>query len=113
MGKIGGPLLSLMIFQAAILLGIRALADAVHKPATAMHTPVTTPQSAPDPAQRLVLALQQAVQSRLKSSRSYAQIAEETGVGKGHLSLLMNHFDRAKRSDRVLGKARWIGFAIV
>jgi hypothetical protein len=58
-----------------------------------------------DPAEHLVLGLQQAVQQRLKAGQSYAQIAEETGIGKGHLSLLMNHFDRAKRGDRVLGEA--------
>jgi hypothetical protein len=104
-GKMGGQLLSLVIFQAAILLAIRTLADAVHRPANAVRTPIASPQSAADPAERLVLELQQAVQTWLKAGRSYAHIAEETGIGKAHLSLLMNHFDRAKRGDRVLGEA--------
>jgi hypothetical protein len=103
-GKVGGQLLSLVIFQAAILLAIRALADAVHEPANAAQTPVASPQSAADLSERLVLELQQAVQTRLRGGQSYAQIAEQTGVGKAHLSLLMNHFDRAKRGDRVLGE---------
>ena len=103
-GKVGGQLLSLVIFQAAILLAIRAPGDAVHRPANALQTAVASPQPAENPAERLVLELQQAVQSMLKAGRSYAQIAEETGVGKAHLSLLMNHFDRAKRGDRVLGE---------
>jgi hypothetical protein len=104
-GQVGGQLLSLVIFQAAILLAIRALADAVHGPANGAQTAVAAPQPAADPAERLVLELQHAVQTRLKAGRSYAHIAEETGVGKAHLSLLMNHFDRAKRGDRVLGEA--------
>jgi hypothetical protein len=102
-GKIGGQLLSLVIFQAAILLAIRALADAVHTPVNAVRTIADAPPPAADPGERLVLELQHAVQTRLKAGRSYAHIAEETGVGKAHLSLLMNHFDRAKRGDRVLG----------
>jgi hypothetical protein len=102
-GKVGGQLLSLLIFQAAILLAIRALADAVHTPVNAVRTIADAPPPAADPAERLVLELQHAVQTRLKAGRSYAHIAEETGVGKAHLSLLMNHFDRAKRGDRVLG----------
>jgi hypothetical protein len=110
-GKVGGQLLSLVIFQAAILLAIRALADAVHKPANAVRTSVEAPQPAADPAEQLVLELQQAVQSMLKAGKSYAHIAEETGVGKAHLSLLMNHFDRAKRGDRVLGEAALRGIA--
>ena len=110
-GKVGGQLLSLVIFQAAILLAIRALADAVHRPANAVKTSVEAPQPAADPAERLVLELQQAVQSMLKAGKSYAHIAEEAGVGKGHLSLLMNHFDRAKREDRVLGEAALRGIA--
>jgi hypothetical protein len=104
-GKVGGQLLSLVIFQAAILLAIRALADAVHGPVNTVPTIADPPQPAVDPTERLVLDLQQAVQSLLKAGRSYAHIAEETGVGKAHLSLLMNHFDRAKRGDRVLGEA--------
>jgi hypothetical protein len=110
-GKVGGQLLSLVIFQAAILLAIRALADAVHRPANAVQTPVAAPQPAADPTERLVLELQQFMQTLLKAGRSYAHIAEETGVGKGHLSLLMNHFDRAKRGDRVLGEAALRGIA--
>ena len=51
------------------------------------------------------MELQHVVQTLIKYGKSYAQIAEQTGVGKGHLSLLMNHFDRAKRGDRVLGEA--------
>jgi hypothetical protein len=101
-GKVGGQLLSLVIFQAAILLAIRTLADAVHRPANGAQTPAAAPQPAADPAERLVAELQKAVQSLLNSGQSYAHIAEETGVGKAHLSLLMNHFDRAKRGDRVL-----------
>jgi hypothetical protein len=104
-GKIGGQLLSLVIFQAAILLAIRTLADTVRKPANGAQTISDPPQPAADPGERLVLELQHAVQTRLKAGRSYAYIAEETGVGKAHLSLLMNHFDRAKRGDRVLGEA--------
>jgi hypothetical protein len=104
-GKVGGQLLSLIIFQAAILLAIRALADAVHTPANTVQTAVEAPQPASATGERLVLELQQAVQSLLKAGRSYAQIAEQTGIGKAHLSLLMNHFDRAKRGDRVLGAA--------
>jgi hypothetical protein len=104
-GKVGGQLLSLLIFQAAILLAICALADAVHTPVNAVRTIADAPPPAADPAERLVLELQHAVQTRLKAGRSYAHIAEETGVGKAHLSLLMNHFDRAKRGDRVLGEA--------
>ena len=98
-------MLSLVIFQAAILLAIRALAEAVHRSANAVRTPIASPQSAAAPTERLVLELQHAVQSLLKAGRSYAHIAEQTGVGKAHLSLLMNHFDRAKRGDRVLGVA--------
>jgi hypothetical protein len=104
-GKVGGQLLSLVIFQAAILLAIRALADAVHGSVNAVRTIADAPKPAADHAERLVLELQQAVQILLKAGRSYAHIAEETGVGKAHLSLLMNHFDRAKRGDRVLGEA--------
>jgi hypothetical protein len=104
-GKVGGQLLSLVIFQTAILLAIRALADAVHRPANTATSCVDASPSATDTAERLVLDLQQAVQLLLKAGRSYPHIAEETGVGKAHLSLLMNHFDRAKRGDRVLGEA--------
>jgi hypothetical protein len=110
-GKVGGQLLSLVIFQAAILLAIRTLADAVHAHANAVQTGLEAPQLPADAGERLVLDLQQAVQSLLKAGRSYAHIAEETGVGKAHLSLLMNHFDRAKRGDRVLGEAALRGVA--
>jgi hypothetical protein len=110
-GKVGGQLLSLVIFQAAILLAIRALADAVHGPVNAVRTIADPPQPAIEPVERLVVDLQQAVQSRLKAGNSYAHIAEETGVGKAHLSLLMNHFDRAKRGDRVLGETALRGIA--
>jgi len=110
-GKIGGQLLSLLVFQAAILLAIRAIAEAVRTPANTLRTPGAPPQPDADPTERLVLELQQAVQSRLRAGQSYAQIAEQTGVGKGHLSLLMNHFDRARRGDRVLGETALRGIA--
>jgi hypothetical protein len=35
----------------------------------------------------------------------------ESGAGKAHLSLQMNHFDRAKHGDRVLGEAALRGIA--
>ncbi len=103
-GKIGGQLLSLVIFQAAIILVITAISvrllESANEPRTSESASANT-----DPLEQLVLDLQGAVRNLVKSGRSYAQIAEETSIGKGHQSMLMNHFDRAKRGDGVLGKA--------
>jgi hypothetical protein len=101
-----GQLVSLVLFQAAAVLAIRALSgERVQGAPVPLPGPAQSAGNGGDPAEHLVLGLQQAVQQRLKAGQSYAQIAEETGIGKGHLSLLMNHFDRAKRGDRVLGEA--------
>jgi hypothetical protein len=103
---IAAQLISLVLFQAAAVLAIRALGAQYGRGAG--KAPVALGYAAANGnglADRLVLDLQQAIQQRLRQGQSYGQIADATGIGKGHLSLLMNHFDRAKRGDRVLGEA--------
>lgn len=102
-GNAGRQLVPLVVLQAAIILAIRTLAGAVHRPANAPQTAVVALQPAADPAECLVLELQQALQTLLKEGKSYTRIAEQTDVSKAHLSMLINHFDRAKCGDRGLG----------
>jgi|GEM_PF-2483637 len=100
MALVAAQALSLVIFQIAAVLAIRALGRKREE----AQSPQQDRPNLSTGHDELVLRLQGRVKELVRYGKSYAQVAEETGIGRAHLSFLMNHFDRARRGERVLGE---------
>jgi hypothetical protein len=114
-------IVSILVVQAAVVLAITTVSAGTHSvagerefvethdsealagPAAQPIFPITSVGAVSQGGQ-LVTLLQEAVRRRLATGQSYADIEQETGIQKPYLSLLMNHFARQKRGDRVLGE---------
>jgi len=100
MALVAAQALSLVIFQVAAVLAIRAFG---RKKEETQSSQQERPNLSTGHVE-LVLRLHGRVKELVRDGESYAQVAEETGIGRAHLSFLMNHFDRARRGERVLGE---------
>ena len=104
-GKIGGQLLSLVIFQMAIIFAISSLSRSFHGAGNIDRTPSVPAGSTynNDGVENIAVTLQKAIQTLRKSGKTYADIETRFQISQRDLSLLVNHFYRKKRGDRTLG----------
>ena len=104
---IAGMIAAVLVFQALVVLGIREISDHYRRPGTpsGTHGNGGVSNASPDTTdpEPLAATLQGRLADLEARGLSLGQIADRSGIGKGHLSQLKNRANQARKGGRLHG----------